>query len=621
METTVAPIAPLSVDVLDLVKASQAQNGLRHSDYKRYRQYCSRRLRRIRASLHLPQGKGRFLKKIAALDAVSENRHLLIPLTQAERAWAHAMDLKQLQSVAGANMSDMIRRRRRFHILRKLSKAAKHALELEELSAKRGDARTALDAQAYSATMSGDMLLEREKWKEARHLFLRARAIYLQLGQVGDASQQRLYQDRVEKLDTSIRYCKYNLERSGAEEEDIDMDASKEGGEIYFKAMQRKLEDGGEIDLVLQSKLENVIEESRKKQAETIQDVTWRGTKVPVRNDQVRVCLVSTNDYETELQREEKQERKLAVYDLMFIQLEDAKKHIRNDLLRLASSSVEAVARPVEQQNASAAALNSLLAYVNELLIRKTIDRNMLLIKEQESKLLRQAESGQSKKAARPDDLIRLYETVLQNVNELRNIPGFEKDPAFKMEVTTKSLLFRALRCFYMGEAYAGAEKWSEAVVLYDLAKQHATTCNTNLKENVFVDQSLSDRATKLINTVKAQRCLSHAQAVLGIDVELLKTVDSKVEGISLKGDQSKGLLPVINSYDSGAAIIESFFSSSSAEKESAKLVEFPPALEPVPCKPILFDLAYDYIEYPTTEIASRVAKKGSGWLSWLRKK
>ena len=38
----------LSLDILHLAKTSQMKNGLRHQDYRRYRQYCTRRLRRIR---------------------------------------------------------------------------------------------------------------------------------------------------------------------------------------------------------------------------------------------------------------------------------------------------------------------------------------------------------------------------------------------------------------------------------------------------------------------------------------------------------------------------------------------------------------------------------------------
>jgi len=48
-----------SLPILKEVSESQQQNGLRHDDYHRYRQYCSRRLRRVRKSVGLQQGKGK----------------------------------------------------------------------------------------------------------------------------------------------------------------------------------------------------------------------------------------------------------------------------------------------------------------------------------------------------------------------------------------------------------------------------------------------------------------------------------------------------------------------------------------------------------------------------------
>lgn len=42
--------------VLRLIKESQLQHGLRHEDYQRYRSYCSRRVKRLRKTLHISQG-------------------------------------------------------------------------------------------------------------------------------------------------------------------------------------------------------------------------------------------------------------------------------------------------------------------------------------------------------------------------------------------------------------------------------------------------------------------------------------------------------------------------------------------------------------------------------------
>lgn len=66
-------------------------------------------------------------------------RYLLLVLMEAERAWSYAMQLKQ-----EANTEP----RKRFHLLSRLRKAAKHSQKLEKLcESPRVDAKTKLEAQ------------------------------------------------------------------------------------------------------------------------------------------------------------------------------------------------------------------------------------------------------------------------------------------------------------------------------------------------------------------------------------------------------------------------------------------------------------------------------------------
>lgn len=73
--------------------------GLRHGDYQRYRGYCTRRVKRLRKTLNLPQGDKRHFKKrdvnVTHLEAKTTNeKYVHIPLILSERAWAYAMQVK-----------------------------------------------------------------------------------------------------------------------------------------------------------------------------------------------------------------------------------------------------------------------------------------------------------------------------------------------------------------------------------------------------------------------------------------------------------------------------------------------------------------------------------------------
>ena len=70
------------------------------------------------------------------------SRYLLLVLMEAERSWSYAMQLKQ-----EANTEP----RKRFHLMSRLRKAAKHGQKLEKLCESPSiDAKTKLEAQVHA---------------------------------------------------------------------------------------------------------------------------------------------------------------------------------------------------------------------------------------------------------------------------------------------------------------------------------------------------------------------------------------------------------------------------------------------------------------------------------------
>ena len=196
----------VSLDIFDVSKTAQAQHGLRHGDYGRYRQYCSRRLHRLRKATRMTHGKGRYVKCPLEPNMVREGRHLSSLLFCSERAWAHAMEIKR----DNTNHEP----RPRYHLLNRLAKAAKWAATLSQLCAARADTRTALAAEAYAAFMGANVHLEREEWAPARAAFARCRTICSELCRVSLAEQVHLYRTMVDGVEPSIRFCSYHLSRS-----------------------------------------------------------------------------------------------------------------------------------------------------------------------------------------------------------------------------------------------------------------------------------------------------------------------------------------------------------------------------------------------------------------------
>jgi len=250
---SVEVLPELTLEILDIIKTAQSQHGLRHGDYARYRQYCSRRLHRLRKSVGFTHGKGRYAKRPLEPSSVRDMRHLMLPLFCAERAWAYAMQLKRENTEQEP--------RPHYHLLARLAKATAWAEKLAALCAERTDQRTELEAKAYAAFMHGNLTLEREDWGPALGSFKSCATICTELSRVSMAEQVHLYRQMVAEVEPSVRFCAYNLRRLGGDEAAAEMD----GADVEGLAGAEGTSD------ILRSKLEQVLAETRAKQVRTEQ--------------------------------------------------------------------------------------------------------------------------------------------------------------------------------------------------------------------------------------------------------------------------------------------------------------------------------------------------------------
>lgn len=107
--------------------------------------------------------------------------------------------------------------------------------------------------------------------------------------QVGRVEDQDLFTRRVEDIEPILRYCRYNLDSSSGTAH------AAAAAEEHLIEMSRKGAAGAGGDL-LAAKLESVVAEARKKQASALDSVQWRGEKVAVRFEALRVALVKADE-------------------------------------------------------------------------------------------------------------------------------------------------------------------------------------------------------------------------------------------------------------------------------------------------------------------------------------
>jgi signal recognition particle subunit SRP68 len=154
IQETEEDLTSYNIKILPLTHQLHQKHGLRHNDYQRYRQYCARRIARVRKATKMVQGeRKKFTKKEVTLDTLKEEKHLQIPLMTVERAWAYAMQLKFEMNTEP---------RKKYHMINRLRKADKECRKLEDIvmNSEQCNARTKLEAQAYRAWISGTLFFE-----------------------------------------------------------------------------------------------------------------------------------------------------------------------------------------------------------------------------------------------------------------------------------------------------------------------------------------------------------------------------------------------------------------------------------------------------------------------------
>uniref|UniRef100_A0A8C8H471 Signal recognition particle subunit SRP68 n=1 Tax=Oncorhynchus tshawytscha TaxID=74940 RepID=A0A8C8H471_ONCTS len=550
----------IGLEILQIIKDSQQQHGLRHGDYQRYRGYCSRRLRRLRKTLGFKCGnRHKFTGKKVTVEMLSDNRYLLLVLMEAERAWSYSMQLKQ-----EANTEP----RKRFHLLSRLRKAAKHGERLEKLcESPRVDAKTKLEAQAYTSYLSGMVRFELQEWKDAMEAFNKCKTIYEKLASAFTEELAVLYHQRVEEISPNIRYCAYNIGDQNAMNELMQMRLSAGGG-------------GG----MMAEKLEALITQTRAKQAATMSEVEWRGRTVPVKIDKARIFLLGLGDNEAAIAQAANEETKERLYETLLAECRDTIQAVREEL-KTESYRHDCLVFDLCLCMYVCVSLHSYLTYIK---LWTVVKRNESMAHMLQAKL-KEPQTDENKRGPRPQDLIRLYDIILQSLAELSTLQGLEEDHTFQKEVALKMLVYKAYRCFFIAQSYVLVKKWSEALVLYERVLKYAKEVQSKAKS---LNNSLKDLpdVQELITEVNAEKYSLQAAAILG------------------------GCLTCKGSHFPLCERLETFHLDPTLVGKQPNLVQFPPDFQPIPCKPLFFDLALNHVAFPPLD--DKVEQKGKGGLT-----
>lgn len=600
--STAAAERPIfSIRVLQLIQTAQSQHGIRHNDYDRYRQYCSRRLRRLYKGTKFLHGKGRYVKKKLEVPMVTEERHLYIPLINAERAWSYSMIIKNAEEPSG---------RKRQHAVARLAKAVVWARELARLASETCDAVTVVEAEAYAAWMHGTWLSERKReWDVPLGKYHRAKRLLEELCRVGDFALQKAARQLLEQVEPAMRFCAYQLERQGAPAPGPDALCRLGDGETTATLEQ------------LQVRLAEVAAAAPADAgagAVSSTSITWRGRSYPVQGDKVAAALIKVGEAQAAVDQSmdaDVVDEQLKLHDALLSAYQDVLRIIQQELVVGAAADNEA-----SDSQSLAASLQELSVAVRGLLAAAAVQRYLVqaaALEQRWERTQQRAALGAKKakgkdKAAKPEEVARVYDTLVGLASEVQEVAGEvggADAEALMDEGAAQQARFEAHRCFWVAAAALGAEQGDEAYVLFDRVLVLADTAVRKNKECANVDAAAIQTLGALRDRALALRCAAHAE-VAAADLAAQEGLAGGVGGLALR----EGGAPTQEA--AGKRLADKFLLANLDRWESyageggreVRLFQVPPPLDSIAARPFVLDTAQTYLRMPP--LGHRYAKR-----------
>ncbi|KAL4961342.1 signal recognition particle subunit SRP68 [Aspergillus stella-maris] len=562
-------------------------------DYNAYRTHTTRKLHNVRKKLGqtTPKGRKYTAKPAISAEAVGQNvLHVHLLLLSAERAWAQAMHMKSTHSAdpSAKGISGAARR----HIISRFGKAAGYANQLvgllEDKSSSGATDTDILEARAYLSSLVGASYLEKRSWEQCARNYSISRVIYTALGQ---AAKKDAFRDLLSgNIDPSLRYAAYQMK----------LPRSKP---IPSLAIEYFPTDAGiriEVEKADPKCLQEDVAGTRTTADGEVQHlpetVTWRSRAVTLEDAVISQALAAASAEESRLAAwlnaegaSASSKDKAAAYDNVIIASQDAVDATKTAIDDLAGEGVD----PGDKRMQS---LQITRTAVNYALVGWRIGRNRVLCGENDGisfepsrmqptknkKVAAEQDQPNGKKLTWLRERVVLYDSTLQSIDFILELPGIAADSDFVKELEAKRSYFRALRSLTIGRSHAILGKSQNALALFSQALSHASTASHTLQSTIDIDgpprlDIAPSQSTALENELRA----------LATKYQGLVTLES----ISAQETSGKS--------SNQRPVVERLHEYAADSLDLANLVPYPPEIRPIPVKPLFLDVAWNYIDYP----------------------
>ncbi|KAH7031101.1 uncharacterized protein B0I36DRAFT_374131 [Microdochium trichocladiopsis] len=588
------------MDITTFVVAARNQ-ALLYGDYSTYHSQLAKKLHNCRKKLGIiTKNRGKFTNKSPVTAAqISENHEYLhLLLLTAERDWAQAMRYKAIHAAD----TKAITGRTRSHIISRLDKGARTANLLVKLlsdtSASDASPVDLLEARAYASMVQGATEFEKQHWESCVQSYATSRIIYTALA---PAFKTDIIKDLIaETIDPSIRYAAYQnkIPRTMA----IPTIARK----AFPMSDKALVEQVDELDPNLLKQSGSDAQQGQVGAPNAPQTITWRSREVKIEDAAIALALAAAETATKALTDKLASgdavlpKEMAAAYDDVLIASQDAADATKHAIDELKEEGVP-------QSDPRIQSLQITRTAVNYRMISWRIGRNRVLSGEHDGALLDSAPNTtrKSKKdasahktktetpgrqIARLREKVVLYDSTLQSLETIGELPGVAMDEELNTKLEATTQYFQALKSLSLARSYSLIDESVNALVLtkhaFDQGQKSAS---------VLASSAVTSSKTAPLDIEIRKDDVSFLQGLLQGELQRARAI-VEIDNLRNKaGNKAAATTPLVQrlaEYPTGGVDLEN-------------LVAYPPKIEPIPVKPLFFDVAWNYIDYPGKAAAS----------------
>ena len=82
---------------------------------------------------------------------------------------------------------------------------------------------------------------------------------------------------------------------------------------------------------------------------------------------------------------------------------------------------------------------------------------------------------SEGKKTVKAQDVVRMYENMIQSLAEIPSLAGLEEDEKLSSDINTKITFYKAFRSYYIALAFIASQKWGEAMAVFQRSLQYVS--------------------------------------------------------------------------------------------------------------------------------------------------